>query len=167
MRIEEAGYKDGIMTLHTTDPMAIRFVLSFTAGDWEIRKSEQKRSLDANGYMWVLCEALAKAIKSTKEEVYRKYIKEVGVFKDFNLTQDEAKTFRVAWERLGTGWQTEQVDYDKDGDRVIIRAYYGSSTYNTKRMARLIDSIVADCQSVGIETRPADEIKSLLEAWSG
>ncbi len=167
MRITDAHFKDGVLSLDTVGDEAIRFVLAFKPGDWEIRRAEQKRSLDANGYMWVLCEELARAVNSTKEDVYRRYIREVGVYKDFQLTEDEAKTFRVAWGKLGTGWQTEQVDYTPDRERVIIRAYYGSSTYNVKRMSRLIDSIVTDCQSVGIETRPAEEIQSLLEAWHG
>ena len=167
MKITDANYRDGVLSLNTVGDEAIRFVLAFKPGEYEIRKAEQKRSLDANGYMWTLCEELAKAVNSTKEDVYRNYIRQVGVYKDFRLTEDEAKTFRVAWGKLGTGWQTEQVDYTPDREQVIIRAYYGSSTYNFKRMSRLIDSIVEDCKSVGIETRPAEEIKSLLEAWHG
>ena len=64
---------------------------------------------------------LADAIRSTKEEIYLQKVREVGPYKDFSLTEDEAKTFRVAWEKLGTGWPTEQVDYGRDGDRVVVR----------------------------------------------
>ena len=38
----------------------------------------RKRSLDANAYLWVLCDQIAKVIRSTKEEVYRAAIKRVG-----------------------------------------------------------------------------------------
>ena len=81
------------------------------------------------------------------------------------MTEDEAKTFRVAWEKLGTGWPTEQVDYGRDGDRVVVRAYYGSSTYNTKQMSRLIDSIVQDCKDLGIETLPPEKLAAMKEEW--
>ena len=92
-------------------------------------------------------------------------MREVGPHKDFTLTQGEAKTFRVAWERLGTGWPTEQVDFDRDGDRVVIRAYYGSSTYNSKQMSRLIDSIVEDAKEIGIETLPPEKLAAMKEEW--
>jgi hypothetical protein len=34
-------------------------------------------------------------------------------------------------------------------------------------MSRLIDSVVEDCKSIGIETRPQEEIESLLKEWGG
>lgn len=132
----------------------------------ELKEFRAKRSLDANAYCWVLMENLAKAIGSTKEELYLRYVKECGPYKDFALEEDEAKTFRVAWQKLGTGWPTEQVDYTPDGERVIVRAYYGSSTYNTKQMSRLIDSIVEDCRNVGVETLTPDKLALLKEDWN-
>lgn len=135
---------------------------SFTA---ELKEFRTKRSLDANAYCWQLMDKLACAIGSTKEELYLRYVKECGPFKDFTMTEDEAKTFREAWGRLGTGWPTEQVDYAPDGERVIVRAYYGSSTYNTKQMSRLIDSIIEDCRNVGVETLTPDKIDLLKEEW--
>lgn len=124
------------------------------------------RSLDANAYCWTLLTALSEAMNEEKERLYLRYVKECGPYKDFTLSIDEAKTFRVAWEKLGTGWPTEQVDFAPDGDRVIIRAYYGSSTYNTKQMSRLIDLIVEDCRSVGVETLTPDKLALLKEDWN-
>jgi hypothetical protein len=133
--------------------------------DCQLKEHRDKRSLDANKYAWALLSQLADVLNTTKEELYLHKVRDIGPFKDFTLTQDEAKTFRVAWEMLGTGWPTEQVDFDQDGDRVVIRAYYGSSTYNTKRMSRLIDSIVEDCKAVGVETLPPDKIQAMKEEW--
>ena len=94
--------------------------------DAEIKAHRDKRSLDANSYCWVLLEKLAQETDIEKEEIYRQTIKKFGPHKDFTLTQDEAKTFRIAWEKLGTGWPTEQVDFTPDGQRVVIRAYAGA-----------------------------------------
>ena len=131
----------------------------------EAKPWRAKRSLDANAYAWLLLDALADAVGATKEELYVQKVREVGPFKDFTLSEDEAKTFRVAWGRLGTGWPTEVVDYAEDQDRVVVRAYYGSSTYNTKQMSRLIDSIVEDCKEVGIETLPPEKLSAMKEEW--
>ena len=130
-----------------------------------IKKFRKKRSLDANSYMWVLLDKLAAALRTTKEELYIGYIRQYGMYKDFTLTEDEAKTFKVVWEAFGTGWPTEQTDYAPDGEHVVIRAYYGSSRYDTKRMSRLIDSIVQDCKELGIETENKEYIDSLLNSW--
>lgn len=126
-----------------------------------IKRWRAKRSKDANSYMWVLLEKLADVLNTSKTELYIGYVRDYGTFRDFTLTPDEAKTFKVVWEKLGTGWPTEQVDYTPDGERVVIRAYYGSSTYSTKRMSRLIDAIVQDCKAVGIETLTPDELARL------
>lgn len=133
--------------------------------DVEIKEHREKRSLDANAYCWVLLDKLAEALDTTKEELYRGYVRKIGPFKDFDLTVDEAQTFRTAWERLGQGWPTEQVDFTPDGERVVIRAYYGSSTYNTKRMSRLIDMIVEDCREQAIETLTPQQLDAMKERW--
>lgn len=43
--------------------------------------------------------------------------------------------------------------------------YYGSSSYNTAEMSKLIELIVQECKQLGIETKPQKEIDSLLESW--
>ena len=137
----------------------------------KISKFREKRSLNANAYFWLLCGELAKKlsgekVKYTKEDIYRRSIKEIGVYKDWeDLSPADAKTLRHAWEMLGTGWITEQVDFMPDGENVIVRTYYGSSQYNKKQMARLIDNIVQDCQAVGIETRTPNEIAEMISLW--
>lgn len=133
--------------------------------DVEIKQHRAKRSLDANFYMWALLDKLADVLHTTKEELYLEKVRRYGIYKEFHLTDDEYKTFRVAWESMGTGWPTEQVDYTPDGQRLVIRAYYGSSRYNTKQMGRLLDSIIEDCKDQDIETMTERELSLLKEEW--
>lgn len=139
--------------------------------DVEVKQHRDKRSKNANDLLWEMCTqlaaALSKAGKVTALEVYRDHIKAIGIAKDFTLTQDEAKTLRYLWEQQGSGWITEQLDYAPDGDSVKVRCYYGSSTYNTRQMSRLIDSVMQDCAAVGIDTRPPEEIALLKQEWQG
>ena len=129
----------------------------------EIKEYREKRSLDANAYLWVLLDKLAEAVGGTKEERYLDYIRSYGMFRDWTLKPDEARTFCHAWRMLGTGWPTEQVGYDVAGEKVVIRAYYGTSTYNTKQMSRIINAVVEDCKAVGIETLTPAELARMLE----
>ena len=130
--------------------------------DVEVKAYKEKRSLTSNAYLWTLLDKIAGVVGSNKESIYLDFVRQYGLFKDFTLTEDEAKTFSVAWGKLGTGWPTEQVDYAPDGEHVVIRAYYGSSTYNTKQMGRLLDAVVEQCRELNIEVRPKEEIDSLL-----
>lgn len=131
--------------------------------DVEIKEHREKRSLDANAYLWVLLDKLAEVLETTKEGLYRDYVQQYGIYKDFTLTTDEAKTFRMAWEMLGTAWPTEQVDYNSKGDLVVIRAYYGSSQYNSKQMHRLISAVVEDCKQQNIEVLTPAELARMVE----
>lgn len=139
----------------------------------KIGEYKQKRSTNANAYLWKLCNMIADKLSDdgvphTKEEIYRKAIKARGIYREQGeLPVDFAKTSRTAWEMLGTGWITEQVDFEPDGDRVVVRFYYGSSTYNTKQMSRIIEWLVAECQQLGIETKSQEELNSLLSSWKG
>lgn len=131
-----------------------------------INPHREKRSKDANAYCWTLCEKLADKLGMTKKDVYRREIKEVGVFKDFHfIDPDDSVTIRSAWERLGTGWVTEQVDFEQDGNTVCIRCYYGSSLYNTRQMSRLLNNLIQDCREQGIDTITPDEKARMLAAW--
>lgn len=129
----------------------------------ELKERRKKRSMNANNYFWQLADQIAAALGRVKEDLYLEYIKQVGVFKDFTLSEEQAKTFRVAWSMLGVGWPTEQVDYD--GDNVVIRAYYGSSQYSTRQMSRLIDMAVEDAKDLGIEVLTPLELERMKEEW--
>lgn len=72
---------------------------------------------------------------------------------------------RAAWERLGIGWPTEQIDYEQDGEHIVIRAYYGSSVYSRKQLSRVIDNLIQDAKAVGIETMPPAQLESMMREW--
>lgn len=127
----------------------------------EIKEYREKRSMDANAYMWVLLDKLAEAVGGTKEERYLDFVRHHGLFRDWRLKEEEAKTFQHAWKMLGVGWPVEQVGYTDDG--VILRAYYGTSTYNTKQMSRIINAVVEECKALGIETLTPAELARMVE----
>ncbi|MBO7318683.1 MAG: hypothetical protein J6V06_01505 [Clostridia bacterium] len=131
-----------------------------------IDKVRRKRSLYANAYFWVLADKLATAqgLPGTTE-IYHKYIKEIGGNREIVCVIEEAadKLCR-GWEHNGLGWLTERFPSKIDGCVNVI-LYYGSSTYDTAQMSRLIELIIQDCKALGIETATAAELSLLLEGW--
>lgn len=133
--------------------------------DIKLAPVTSRRSLSANAYMWTLCEKLAISQGITKEEVYRKNIREVGVFEIFPVKADHVERFNEIWGARGLGWFSEIVGESKLPGFVKVFAYYGSSTYTVEEMRRLIDNVVEDCRACGIETRTPNELAELLAMW--
>lgn len=128
--------------------------------EYELKPYRQKRSLSANSYAWVLLDKLAEKLRTTKEDLYKVAVSRVGVFEEIKVTSPEAgKRFKRIWHQNGLGWLTKTID-----DTTIL-AYYGSSTYDTKQMARLIDYLQDECKEQGIETRPQWEVDAMLKEW--
>lgn len=128
--------------------------------EWELKRYRQKRSISANNYAWRLMDKLADKLRTTKEEIYRHIIDQVGVFEEIKVSSPEAgQRFKRIWHSNGLGWLTKTID-----DTTIL-AYYGSSTYDTKQMSRLIDFLQAECVNQGIEIRPSWEVEAMMKEW--
>ena len=63
------------------------------------------------------------------------------------------------WRAQGLGWVVQEA-----GSGMLLCAY-GSSTYDTRQMGRLIDLIVQDCREQGIETAPPGDILRWINDW--
>ena len=133
----------------------------------KLSKFRKKRSLDANCYLWCLIGKLAEELKTSKEEIYRRYIKHYGLYRTIEISESAADTMIYVWNSHGLGWIAEKLDEGQKEGFILINLYYGSSCYNTKQMSRLIDAVIGDCKEQGIETLPPDEVKRLVEAWNG
>ena len=133
----------------------------------EIKKYRKSRSNDANKYFWKLLQEICEQKGIDTIEDYKRRVKELGIFKQFKIMTQDVKTFEKIWTDRGIAWFCEILDTEYIGNTEfkIINAYYGSSSYNSKQMSRLIDNLVQDCEAVGIETKSDKEIESLLKEW--
>lgn len=131
----------------------------------EIKPFRPRRSLDANAYFFVLADKLAEKLNTTKEDIYRNCIKEIGGVSETICVQDKAvDKLKEAWQERGLGWMVDTFPSKIEGCTNVI-LYYGSSTYDTAQMSRLIDNIVQECKDQGIETATPNEIANLLSLW--
>lgn len=154
MVYEEQTLKEMYDQLHDCERIKIK-----------VDKWKNKRSLDANGYFWVLADKLAEKTGTSKEQIYRDAIRNIGGNSEIVCVQDKAvEKLCESWRRNGIGWQTDTLPSKIEGCTNVV-LYYGSSTYDTAQMARLIDNIVQDCKAVGIETLTDREIASIKDKW--
>lgn len=134
---------------------------------YEVKEVKKKRSINANNYFWKLLQELCELQDLDAIEEYKKRVKELAIFRRFRIETKDVKTFEIMWQDMGIAWFCEIADteYISNVEFKIINAYYGSSSFNSKQMSRLIDGVVQDCKAVGIETKSEAEICSLLKEW--
>ena len=130
-----------------------------------IKEHRKKRSLDANAYCFVLISKIAEKTGVSIETIYRRAVREIGGNNTVVCVKDEAVDALCAgWKSKGLGWQTETHPSRINGCTNVV-LYYGSSSYDTKTMSRLIDNVVQDAKSLGIETMTPCELAALIERW--
>lgn len=125
----------------------------------ELKRYRQKRSTNANAYCWTLINKLGNVLKLNKDEVYMLMLKRYGQSELVSIlaTIDISGYFKY---------------YDVAGSTLLngkefthYRIYKGSSEYDTREMAILIDGIVQECKEQNIETLPPEEIEILKNQW--
>lgn len=132
----------------------------------ELKEFRKKRSLDANAYFWLLCGNLSAKLGISKEIIYRQYIKDVGDnYTIVPIRNDAVDKWIKNWQEKGLGWVCEIIGESKLEGYTNIITYYGSSTYDSAQMSRLISIVVEDCKAQGIETMTPQELSLLLEGW--
>lgn len=133
--------------------------------DVELKVHRNRRSLDANAYCFVLCDQLAEKLNIPKETVYRNAIKDIGGNSDVVCVIDKAvQSLCESWQRNGLGWQTDTMPSKIKGCTNVI-LYYGSSTYDTAQMHRLIQILEEEAKLQGIPLRPRADIERMIEEW--
>ena len=126
----------------------------------------ERRSNDANAYMWVLLGELSKVLNLSSEEIYKNIIRDFGAFEIIPIKEDKIEHWYEIWLSKGIGWICEDLGECKNTKGYHnIKSFYGSSTYDTKEMSRLIDAVVEECKLQDIETMTPAELSVLKENW--
>ena len=174
MATDESGTVDVVFTV-TAPPYQVRGWLAqqkeiLAKGktlDVKVKQHRDKRSLDANAYMWVLCGKIAEVLrnKTSAEDVYKRNVRDCGQYKIFPMQDKDVEDFIGIWSAQGIGWFAESLGESKIQGCQNIRAFYGSSLYNTQQMSVLLDGIITECKELGIETLPPEKLAIMKGEW--
>ena len=147
--------------------MAIVRKMKPKAYDLTVKEHRKKRSLDANAYAWVLIGKLADAMRVTPTEVYTNAIQNIGGnYEVIPIREEAVEKFTEIWKKQGLGWPCVDMGPSKIAGYRNLRAYYGSSTYDTRQMSMLIDSLIQDCKALDIETLSEERLSAMMEGWN-
>lgn len=136
----------------------------------EIKRKTKSRSLNANSYCWLIAQKIAVELSknsyTTKEDVYKKAIKDCGHFTYVPVREDAVERYITIWQGHGIGWIAEDAgECQSLKGYHNIMCYHGSSVYNQQEMQRLIDCLVDECNQLGIKLDDSDYIQSLVKEW--
>lgn len=125
-----------------------------------LEEKKEKRSLNANAYAWVLIGKIADALRTGKDEVYLKMLKRYGQSEIVSiLSSIDIKGYFKYYEVAGNSTLNNK-------EFTHYKVFKGSSEYDTKEMAILIDGIVSEAKDLKIETLPPYQLEEMKKLWN-
>ena len=125
----------------------------------QVKEYREKRSLNANNYMWYLVTEIANELRADKDDIYLTMLKRYGqsqiisVLDSVNLSQ-YIKYYEECGESTLNGKLFKH-----------YKVYKGSSEFDTKEMSILVDGVVSEAKGLGIQTLEELELKKIIDAW--
>lgn len=130
-----------------------------TVYDVKIDKHREKRSLNANAYLWKLVTEIGNILNKSKEEVYLQILIDYGQSEMVSiLSEIDVKGYFKYYKLAGTS-----ILNGKEFNHYKI--YKGSSEYDTKEMSILLNGVVQEAKNLGIKTKEDYELEKLIEEW--
>ena len=125
---------------------------------FEVKEYHPKRSLNANAYAWALIGQIADVLRKSKEEVYFEMLKSYGQSEFVSVRSDiDVKGYFKYYEEYGKG-------HVEGREFTHYKVYKGSSEFDSREMAILLDGIIQEAKAQGIETiTPAEKQRMINE----
>lgn len=127
--------------------------------DVKITIHRNKRSKNANSYLWELIGKIADVLGSSKEEIYLQELKKYGQSLLIPVQKGTLPNGYLKYYEL----ECTSTINGKEAD--WYKVYKGSSNYDTKEMSILIEGVVSDCKELDIQTLEDYEIDQLVKEW--
>lgn len=121
--------------------------------DIEVKPHKSKRSLEQNRMLWALLEKMAMAVSCcnttlTREECYCIMLEETGV--KYELLYALPKTENELRKSFRAVRNTGEIEIINGKEYAVYQCFIGSSKFNTKEMAELIDAVLDKLTGLGV-----------------
>ena len=129
--------------------------------DFTLKKHRKKRSLTANGALWLLLQRLAEVLGTSKDELYLQFLEQYGTFTHIVVKPNAVDKVKKEWRtvrELG-----EVTINGKTG--VQLQCYFGSSTMDSAEFSRLLQGVIDECEAQGLETLTAKEFERIMKDY--
>ena len=130
-----------------------------TLYDVKIVKHREKRSNNANSYLWELCTQIGNIMNLSKNEVYLQMLKDYGQSMLIPVKKGNKPNGFIKYYEFECSSQLNGKEAD------WYKIYKGSSKYDTYEMNILLNGVVQEAKNLGIKTKEDLEIERLIEEW--
>lgn len=130
-----------------------------TLYDVKIVKHREKRSNNANSYLWELCTQIGNIMNLSKNEVYLQMLKDYGQSMLIPVKKGNKPNGFIKYYEFECSSQLNEKEAD------WYKIYKGSSEYDTYEMNILLNGVVQEAKNLGIKTKEDLEIERLIEEW--
>lgn len=137
-----------------------------------VKPYRKKRSLNANAYYWTLIEEIATVSGIPKPMAHNIMLRRYGVLQQVDgqnmaiFVPDTDAAEKQILNASGYHYRPTSKSMVMDGKpwRVYL-IMKGSSEYNTKEMAALIEGAISEAKELGIETLPREEYERMMKSY--
>ena len=126
-----------------------------------LEEYSEDRSLEANNFMWSLIGKIARALKTSKIELYREYLKRYGVSFLVQIPKDKKAEILKKYKYC----EEFELYYNENPETICMEVIIGSSEYSKKDFSELLDGVITEAKELGIDTDP-EEVKQIMERYT-
>ena len=132
----------------------------------ECKEHRKKRSLDANSYAWVLITKIADIQRTSKDEVYIEMLKRYGQReKQLISIIDNEEAIAMIYRATNSHCTVVGEGAVNGKQFKHLAVLIGSSQYDSRQMAILVDGIVSEAKDLDIDTMTPAELAELKSSW--
>jgi hypothetical protein len=144
-----------------TDAKALQELTGVDLLELSLKKYRKSKTLTQIGALHVLCNEIAIKLNSTKLEIYKHAVREVGEFILVPVPNDEVEKWSKNWCINSDSAQCVELRDSKLEGYKVLQCYYSVASYNTKEMSTLINYVVDEAEAQGIFLMTREEISKL------
>lgn len=132
---------------------------------FDVSPHKEKRSLNANGLLWMCLGEMASALRADKWDVYLQMLKRYGTYTHVCVHPKAVEAVKKQWrevEEVGRGTVNGV-------ESVQLLCYFGSSTMDSKEFSVLLDGVISEMKEMGLPTpdRDLERVLKQLEEKNG
>lgn len=125
-----------------------------------IAKYHKQKTLNQNGYYWVLLNQLSIALKTTPQELHQNNVYSHSI----PWTDEEGRHLCISILKGIDPPKIEHLYWKWIRDEGKCSAYMrikGTSDCNTEEMGLFLDDLIEECKEIGIETATPEELERI------
>ena len=132
--------------------------------DITFKVHREKRSLDANAFLWSCLGKMGGVLNVPAWDMYLYSLERYGKYTYIQILESAYEDLKRMWREtkvVGDFMSVNMITGEKEKFLEVL-CFFGSSTYNSKEFSRLLEGVISDMEQMGLERPTSDEMNALI-----